>query len=75
MFSQISLAIRKYSYHPEDKLPNLGIKSKQVLSIIAIIISGDILNLLAAERPQMFHQLSCDWNKSAMKVIIIVSPK
>jgi len=48
---KISLAIRKYSYHPEDKLPNLG----------------DILNLLAAEKPKMFHQLSCDWNKSAMK--------
>jgi len=48
---KISLAIRKYSYHPENSLPNLG----------------DILNLIAAEKPKMFHQLSCDWNRSAMK--------
>jgi len=48
---KISLTVRKYSYHPEEKLPNLG----------------DILNLIAAEKPKMFHQLSCDWNRSAMK--------
>merc|ERR1711879_1112582 len=26
---------------------------------------GEILNLIAAEKPQMFHKLSCEWNKSA----------
>ena len=31
---------------------------------------GDILNLMAAENPNMFHQLSCTWNKSGHQVSV-----
>jgi len=50
---KISLAMRKYSFHPSESLPDLG----------------DVLNLIAAESPTMFYQLSCEWNKSAQKPI------
>lgn len=46
---KISLLLKKYSMHLEEDLPDLG----------------EILNLIAAEKPQMFHKLSCEWNKSA----------
>lgn len=46
---KLSLIIRKYSYHPESQVPSLG----------------DVLNLMAAERPGLFHQLPCEWNKSS----------
>ena len=36
--------------HLDDSLPDLG----------------EILNLIAAEKPEMFHRLSCEWNKSAL---------
>ena len=35
--------------HLDEELPDLG----------------EMLNLIAAEKPAMFHKLSCDWNKSA----------
>ena len=47
---QISLLLKKYSMHLDEELPDLG----------------EILNLMAAEKPAMFHKLSCEWNKSAM---------
>ena len=28
---------------------------------------GEVLNLISAEKPEMFHKLSCEWNKSAQK--------
>jgi len=47
---KISLLLKKYSMHLDEELPDLG----------------EILNLMAAEKPAMFHKLSCEWNKSAM---------
>ena len=46
---KISVLLKKYSMHLDEELPDLG----------------EILNLIAAEKPQMFHKLSCEWNKSA----------
>ena len=46
---KISVLLKKYSMHLDEELPDLG----------------EILNLIAAEIPQMFHKLSCEWNKSA----------
>ena len=43
------MLLKKYSMHLDEELPDLG----------------EILNLLAAEKPGMFHKLSCEWNKSA----------
>jgi len=48
---KISLLLKKYSMHLDEELPDLG----------------EILNLIAAEKPQMFHKLSCEWNKSALQ--------
>lgn len=48
---KLSLTMRKYSYHPESQILNLG----------------DVLNLMAAERPRLFHQLPCEWNKSSQQ--------
>ena len=43
--------LRKYTFHLEDDTPDLG----------------EVLNLISAEKPEMFHRLSCEWNKSAQK--------
>merc|ERR1719507_526727 len=48
---KISLLLRKYTFHLEEDTPDLG----------------EILNLIWAEKPEMFHKLSCEWNKSAQK--------
>jgi len=48
---KISLLLRKYTFHLDEETPDIG----------------EVLNLISAERPEMFHKLSCDWNKSAMK--------
>ena len=45
------MLLRKYTFHLEDDTPDLG----------------EVLNLISAERPEMFHRLSCEWNKSAQK--------
>ena len=47
---QISLLLRKYTFHMDDNTPDVG----------------EVLNLIAAEKPEIFHKLSCDWNKSAL---------
>lgn len=49
---KLTLLLRKYSYHPQEDMPEMG----------------DVLNLMAAEQPQMFHQLSCEWNRSAHQI-------
>ena len=62
--------MRKYSFHPSESLPDLG-KPRQALQAnpdIRVLLAGDVLNLIAAESPTMFYQLSCEWNKSAQKV-------
>ena len=38
-------------FHLEEETPDLG----------------EVLNLISAEKPEIFHKLSCDWNKSALK--------
>lgn len=48
---KISLLLRKYTFHLEENTPDLG----------------EVLNLISAEKPEMFHKLSCEWNKSAQK--------
>ena len=45
------MLLRKYTFHLEDDTPDLG----------------EVLNLISAEKPEMFHRLSCEWNKSAQK--------
>ena len=45
------MLLRKYTFHLEEDTPDLG----------------EILNLISAEKPEMFHKLSCEWNKSAQK--------
>ena len=45
------MLLRKYTFHLEDDTPDLG----------------EVLNLISAEGPEMFHRLSCEWNKSAQK--------
>ena len=45
------MLLRKYTFHLEEETPDLG----------------EILNLISAEKPEMFHKLSCEWNKSAQK--------
>ena len=45
------MLLRKYTFHLEEDTPDLG----------------EVLNLISAERPEMFHRLSCEWNKSAQK--------
>ena len=45
------MLLRKYTFHLEEDTPDLG----------------EVLNLISAEKPEIFHKLSCEWNKSAQK--------
>ena len=60
--------MRKYSFHPSESLPDLGKPRQTVNPDTRVLLAGDVLNLIAAESPTMFYQLSCEWNKSAQKV-------
>ena len=60
--------MRKYSFHPSESLPDLGKPRQTANPDTRVLLAGDVLNLIAAESPTMFYQLSCEWNKSAQKV-------